>query len=174
MKIKLTLLCFMLGLVLACDRDRQPENDAVTMEHVGDEMANEAMTPMSMTAAEKNMTDSSTLAQVMSDTDNINENQVQQPDAMPSQMAPLELAKASGCLACHSVERKIVGPAWQEVAARYRNETAIRNRLIDKVKKGGAGNWTEVAGGVPMPPYSPRVKDRDIERLVDFVLSLNK
>ncbi|MDH5694727.1 MAG: cytochrome C, partial [Gammaproteobacteria bacterium] len=45
-------------------------------------------------------------------------------------------------------------------------------RLIEKVKKGGKGNWTQVTGGVPMPPYSPRVSDGDIETLVDFVLSL--
>jgi cytochrome c len=84
----------------------------------------------------------------------------------------LDLAKKSGCLACHSVEKKVVGPAWKDVAAKYKGDGAARSALIAKVKTGGKGNWTEVTGGVPMPPYSPRVADADIETLVDFVLSL--
>lgn len=86
--------------------------------------------------------------------------------------ADLELAKKSGCLACHSVEKKVVGPAWKDVAAKYKGDAGARDRLIAKVKKGGKGNWTSVTGGVPMPPYSPRVADADIEKLVDFVLGL--
>ena len=85
----------------------------------------------------------------------------------------LELAKRSGCLACHSIEKKIVGPAWRDVSKRYKGQD-VRDRLIKKVKTGGKGNWTEVTRGVPMPPYSPRVKDENIEKLVDFVLALEK
>jgi len=84
----------------------------------------------------------------------------------------LELANRSGCLACHSVEKKVVGPAWQDVGARYKGVAGVKARLIDKVKKGGKGNWTEVTGGIPMPPYSPRVPDDTIDKLVSFVLSL--
>lgn len=84
----------------------------------------------------------------------------------------LELAKKGGCLACHSVDKKVVGPAWKDVSARYQGDESARDNLIAKVKTGGKGNWTEVTGGVPMPPYSPRVADGDIEKLVDFVLSL--
>ena len=84
----------------------------------------------------------------------------------------LELAKKSGCLACHSVEKKVVGPAWKDVAAKYKGDGSAKAALVEKVKKGGKGNWTAVTGGVPMPPYSPRVADADIEKLVDFVLSL--
>ena len=84
----------------------------------------------------------------------------------------LELAKKSGCLACHAIEKKVVGPSWNDVAARYKDEDGSRDKLIEKVKKGGKGNWTEVTKGIPMPPYSPRVKDEDIEKLVDFVLAL--
>jgi len=87
-------------------------------------------------------------------------------------MADLDLAKKSGCLACHSVEAKVVGPAWKDVAAKYKGDGGARAALIAKVKSGGKGNWTKVTGGVPMPPYSPRVADADIEKLVDFVLSL--
>lgn len=84
----------------------------------------------------------------------------------------LALAKKSGCLACHSVEKKIVGPAWQDVSKRYKGSSEAKAQLVAKVKKGGRGNWTDVTGGVPMPPYSPRVNDADIEKLVDFILSL--
>ncbi len=87
-------------------------------------------------------------------------------------LADLDLAKKSGCLACHSVEKKVVGPAWKDVAAKYKGDAGARDMLITKVKKGGKGNWTEVTGGVPMPPYSPRVADADIETMVDFVLGL--
>lgn len=88
--------------------------------------------------------------------------------------ADLDLAKKSGCLACHSVEKKVVGPAWQDVANKYKGDAAAKAALVAKVKAGGKGNWTEVTGGVPMPPYSPRVPDADIEKLVDFVLGLAK
>ena len=86
--------------------------------------------------------------------------------------ADLALAKKSGCLACHSVEKKIVGPAWKDVAAKYKGDAGAKATLVSKVKKGGKGNWTSVTGGAPMPPYSPRVADADIEKLVDFVLGL--
>lgn len=82
--------------------------------------------------------------------------------------ADLELAKKSGCLACHSIDKKVVGPAWKDVAAKYKGNAGAKAALLDKVKKGGKGNW----GPTPMPPYSPRVTDADIEKLVDFVLSL--
>lgn len=89
-----------------------------------------------------------------------------------TQSDALRLARQSGCLACHSVEKKVVGPPWRAVAERYRDDKGARAALIEKVKKGGKGNWTEVTGGMTMPPYAPRVSDSDIEVLVDFVLSL--
>jgi len=86
------------------------------------------------------------------------------------------LAKKSGCTACHAVDKKVVGPAWKDVATRYKGVDAEgRKKLVEKVMKGGKGNWTEVTKGVPMPPYSPRVKDADIEALVAFIVDdLNK
>lgn len=86
---------------------------------------------------------------------------------------PLGLAQSSGCMACHAVDTKVVGPAWKDVAARYKGQDGAREALIQKVKAGGAGNWTDVTGGMPMPPNSPRVSDADIATLVDFVLSLD-
>lgn len=94
--------------------------------------------------------------------------------AFADEAASLELAKKSGCLACHAVEKKVVGPAWKDVAAKYKGDAGAKALLVDKIKKGGKGNWTEVTGGVPMPPYSPRVADADIASLVDFVLSIAK
>ncbi len=82
------------------------------------------------------------------------------------------LARQSGCMACHSIDRKVVGPGWKDVADKYSGDSAVRARLIEKVKKGGKGNWVAVTGGVPMPPYSPRVSDSDIGKLVDFILGL--
>ena len=86
--------------------------------------------------------------------------------------ADLALAKKSGCLACHSVEKKIVGPSWKDVAAKYKGDAGAKDRMIAKVKKGGKGNWTKVTGGAPMPPYSPRVSDENIAKLVDFIMTL--
>ena len=90
--------------------------------------------------------------------------------ASGSAFADLDLAKKSGCLACHSVDKKIVGPAWKDVAAKYKGDANAKATLIDKVKKGGKGNWTKVTGGAPMPPYSPRVSDENIGKLVDFIM----
>jgi cytochrome c len=86
------------------------------------------------------------------------------------QAAALELAKKSGCLACHSVDKKVVGPAWKDVGVKYKGNADGKKMLVEKVQKGGKGNW----GDVPMPPYSPRVSDADIDTLVTFVLSLGE
>ena len=87
--------------------------------------------------------------------------------------SPEELAKKSGCLECHSVDKKITGPAYKDVAARYKDDSKARTTLIEKVKNGGKGNWTEITRGVPMPPHSKLLSNADIERLVDWVLSLD-
>jgi cytochrome c len=81
------------------------------------------------------------------------------------------LAKKSGCLECHSVDKKVIGPAYREIAAKYKDDARARDALIEKVKKGGKGNWTEVTGGVPMPPFSGRLSAAEIEQLVAWVLS---
>lgn len=80
----------------------------------------------------------------------------------------LELAKKSGCMACHSVDKKLVGPAWKDVATKYKGKSDAEKALFEKISKGGKGNW----GPTPMPPYSPRVSDADIKKLVKYVLSL--
>lgn len=85
-----------------------------------------------------------------------------------AQTDALQLAGKSGCLACHSIERKIVGPAWRDVAAKYRGDGAAKNMLENKVAKGGKGSW----GSMAMPANSPRVAETDIQALVGFILSL--
>jgi len=85
-----------------------------------------------------------------------------------SAMADLALAKKSGCMACHSIDKKIVGPSWKDVAAKYKGDPDAKAKLINKIKKGGKGVW----GPAPMPPYSPRVSDANIEKLVDFIMTL--
>lgn len=86
--------------------------------------------------------------------------------------ADMDLSRASGCTACHALEIKVVGPSFRDIAARYREVEGARAMLISKVRVGGRGNWTDVTGGVPMPPYATRVSDEDIARLVDFILGL--
>lgn len=88
--------------------------------------------------------------------------------------AMLALAKKSGCLACHAMDKKLVGPSWVDVASRYKGDPKAKATLIEKVKKGGKGNWTKITGGVLMPPNSPKVSDADIEKLVNFVLSMSQ
>jgi cytochrome c len=74
-----------------------------------------------------------------------------------------DLATKSGCMACHAVDKKLVGPAYQEVAKKYK--AADEAMLIDKVKKGGKGNW----GQIPMPP-NDKLKDEDLKTLVKWIL----
>ena len=85
------------------------------------------------------------------------------------------LAKRSGCLECHATgngtDKKLIGPTFPQVAARYQGNAPARNALVEILKKGGKGNWTDVSRGAPMPPYSPRLSDAEIKRLVDWVLN---
>jgi len=78
------------------------------------------------------------------------------------------LAEKSNCFGCHSIDRKVIGPAWKDVANKYRGDADAENKLVTKVSRGGLGVW----GNLPMPANSPAVKDADIKALVKFVLSL--
>jgi cytochrome c len=77
------------------------------------------------------------------------------------------LAKKHACTACHAVDKKMVGPAYKDVAAKYRGQKDAEAKMIDKVKKGGTGVW----GQVPMPPNAA-VSDGDVKLLVQWVLSI--
>ena len=86
--------------------------------------------------------------------------------AVPAQ-AQEALAQKHNCLACHSVDKKVVGPSYKDVAAKYRGDKTAEAKLADKVKKGGVGTW----GQVPMPPNAS-VPDGDVHALVKWILSL--
>uniref|UniRef100_Q47BB8 Sulfur dehydrogenase subunit SoxD n=1 Tax=Dechloromonas aromatica (strain RCB) TaxID=159087 RepID=Q47BB8_DECAR len=81
----------------------------------------------------------------------------------------LELATKSGCMACHGMKSKIVGPGYSEVVARYQGQPDAESRLIAKVKAGGQGVW----GSIPMPPNA-HVKDEDLKTLVQWILAGSK
>jgi cytochrome c len=76
------------------------------------------------------------------------------------------LAKKHNCLACHAADKKLVGPSYKDVAAKYRSDPAAEAKLFEKVKKGGQGVW----GQVPMPPNG-QVPDGDIKALVKWIMS---
>jgi cytochrome c5/cytochrome c551/c552 len=74
-----------------------------------------------------------------------------------------------GCAACHAVDKPVVGPAYSQVAAKYRGDNTAATKLEQKVKAGGSGVW----GAVPMPPNAA-VPDADIKALVSWILTLGK
>jgi cytochrome c len=76
------------------------------------------------------------------------------------------LAKKYNCFACHQTSKKVVGPSYKEVAAKYASDKGAQAKLVDKVKKGGVGVW----GQVPMPPNA-QVPDADVQALVKWILS---
>ena len=82
-------------------------------------------------------------------------------------LASEALAAKNGCNACHKVDAKVLGPAFKEVAAKYKGDKKAEAMLIEKVKKGGMGVW----GQIPMPPNTA-VKDEDVKALVQWVLAL--
>ena len=81
-------------------------------------------------------------------------------------LANLELATKSACTACHAVDKKLVGPSYKDVAAKYKDNAKAEALLAEKIKKGGVGTW----GQVPMPPNA-NVKDADITTLVKWILA---
>jgi cytochrome c len=87
------------------------------------------------------------------------------PASLPAQ-AQEELAKKHACLACHAVDKKLVGPAYKDVAAKYRGDASAEAKLVEKVKKGSQGTW----GQVSMPPNT-NVPDADVRALVKWILS---
>jgi cytochrome c len=79
------------------------------------------------------------------------------------------MMKKNGCAACHAIDKKLIGPPYQDVAAKYKGDKDALTKLSDKVKKGGVGAW----GQVPMPPNA-QIPDADIKDLVSWILTLKK
>jgi cytochrome c len=87
----------------------------------------------------------------------------------PAQTAPaglMDKMQKNGCTGCHAIEKKLVGPAFKEVAHRYKNDKAAEAKLVAKIKAGGSGAW----GAIPMPPQS--IKDEEAKAMVTLLLQL--
>lgn len=79
------------------------------------------------------------------------------------------IVKKARCVACHTVDQKRVGPAYQEVAAKYKGDPKAAARLFDKVRAGGAGVW----GEVPMLPHpADKISDDDLKAAIAWILAL--
>ncbi len=87
--------------------------------------------------------------------------------AAPAAFASEDLAKNKNCLACHQTDKKLVGPAYKEVAAKYAGQKDAVAKLAEKIQKGGTGVW----GQIPMPA-NPQVNADEAKALATWVLSL--
>jgi cytochrome c len=81
-------------------------------------------------------------------------------------LADQALATAKNCMACHAVDHKVVGPAYKDVAAKYKGDKTAADKLAAKIMKGGSGVW----GAIPMPA-NPQVNDAEAKKLAAWVLS---
>lgn len=84
-----------------------------------------------------------------------------------SEADALALAKKNNCLTCHAIDKKVVGPAWKEVALKYRGDATAQAHLVSKIATGGKGVW----GSMAMPAH-PQISEADRTTLAKFVLSL--
>jgi len=81
------------------------------------------------------------------------------------------LARENNCTACHTIDKKLVGPAWRDVAKKYKGDPTAGARLLIKVSKGGSGVW----GTMPMPANDAIGKKQDqMKQLVSYILALDK
>ncbi len=78
-------------------------------------------------------------------------------------------AKQSGCMTCHAVDKKMVGPSFKDVAAKYKGDAEAATKLAMKVRKGGKGSF----GATEMLPTPAKVSDDDIKNIVAWILTLN-
>lgn len=85
--------------------------------------------------------------------------------AMPAQ-ASADLAKSKNCLACHAADKKLIGPSYKDVAAKYAKDKDAVTKLAQKIRAGGVGNW----GQIPMPA-NPQVSAAEAETLAKWVLA---
>ena len=79
------------------------------------------------------------------------------------------LLKNYDCMNCHGIDKRVVGPAFNEVAAKYKGDAGAAEKLMEKVRNGGSKVW----GPVPMPP-NPKVSDADLKTVVAYILTLKK
>lgn len=82
-------------------------------------------------------------------------------------MADEAMAKANNCMACHATDKKLVGPAYKDVAKKYAGQADAADKLAAKIIKGGSGVW----GAIPMPA-NPKVSEADSKKLAAWVLGM--
>ncbi len=87
--------------------------------------------------------------------------------ATPAAFASAELAQQKTCMACHAIDKKIVGPSYKDVAAKYAGQADAVDKLAAKIMKGGSGVW----GAVPMPA-NPKVSPAEAKQLAVWVLTV--
>lgn len=80
--------------------------------------------------------------------------------------ASADLAQKKNCMACHAMDKKVIGPAYKDVAAKYAGQKDAADKLAEKIVKGGSGVW----GAVPMPA-NPQVSDGEAKALAAWVLT---
>jgi len=86
--------------------------------------------------------------------------------AAPALASP-EAAQKGGCMACHAVDKKLVGPSFKDIAAKYKGQADAPAKLAEKVRKGGAGVW----GQIPMSPNGvAKINDTDLKAVVAWIL----
>ena len=86
--------------------------------------------------------------------------------SMPA-LASADLAQKKNCMACHATDKKLIGPGYKEVAAKYAGQKDAADKLAQKIVKGGSGVW----GQVPMPA-NPQVSEAEAKQLAAWVLSV--
>lgn len=87
-------------------------------------------------------------------------------NAMADAAKAKQMAQKYNCLACHSEDKKLVGPSFKDIAAKYKGQDVVA-KLMDKVRKGGSG----VFGPIPMAPNTPdKINDADLKAAVEFIL----
>lgn len=81
--------------------------------------------------------------------------------------AGADLARDHACMACHSMDKKVLGPAFKDIAKKYKGNADAAAFLSKKIKDGSSGVW----GSIPMPPNGPKVSDADIKILAEWILA---
>lgn len=86
---------------------------------------------------------------------------------MPLAHAGEAAATKAGCMACHAKDKKIIGPSFKDIGAKYKDDASALVKLSEKVRKGGVGVW----GPIPMPPHAPdKISDDDLKSTLDWIM----
>lgn len=90
--------------------------------------------------------------------------------ASPAVFASEALLQKGGCMGCHTQDKKLVGPSFKDIAAKYKGQGDAVAKLTDKVRKGGSGVW----GPIPMPPNgADKLNDGDLKSAIEWILKLS-